>query len=147
MVDLSKTFEVRQGLSITEGNVERHLIASGVDAPTGESAPQGSRYERSNGEVWYHFIGGWGIQTSPTESQAVTYIASGDVDVVSVYSSPTQITANRIADITLGYSGGNPTTETWRYFDPADGTTVLQTSTLTHGFTGVEYDDTTRVDT
>jgi len=83
---------------------------------------------------------------APTNSQKPVYLGNGEVDYVEVFSSPTQITANRVSKVTMAYDGNlNPTTETWVHFDPADGTTVLKTHTKTHSWVGADYDKTTSV--
>src|SRR6267143_3753102 len=76
--------------------------------------------------------------SAPSNSQVATYLANGEVNTVTFYSSATQITANRLYLATIGYDGSlNPTSETWQLFDTADGTTVLKTFTFTNTFTGV----------
>jgi hypothetical protein len=144
MVDLTKTFEHEHGFTISEDGSETFKLVSGTAAPSG-AAPTGSIYKRSNGEDWYKFIGGWGILNSSTESQSVVY-SGQDIDTLTVYKTASQITANRIAQVAVTYTGKNPTQEVWTYYDPSDGTTVLQTSTLTHTFSGNNYTGTTRVD-
>lgn len=75
--------------------------------------------------------------SSPTISQAVTYLVNGEVDFIEFFSSATQITANRLYRVDIGYDGSlNPITETWKLYDTANGTTILKTVTFTNTFSG-----------
>jgi hypothetical protein len=80
----------------------------------------------------------------PANSQKVTYLGGGDVDFVEIFNSASQVTANRRAKILLAYSGGKVSTETISLFD-TNGTSVLKTVTLTHSYSGDDYQSTTTV--
>lgn len=79
-------------------------------------------------------------------SQKPTYLVNGDVDYIEFFNSSTQITANRIAKVTLGYTTNNVTSETWVFYD-TDGTTVLRTITLTHTYSSNDWTNTTEATT
>lgn len=88
------------------------------------------------------------LLSGPNFSHASTYLANGEVDTITIYRTATQIIANRVALVTIGYDGLlNPITETWQYFKPTDGTTIIKTVVLTHTFTGVDLTNTTTVTT
>lgn len=63
---------------------------------------------------------------SKAHSQKVTYTGGGDVDYVEFFSGASQVTANRMLKITVSYTSGDPSGETWEFYD-SDGTTVLET--------------------
>lgn len=76
-------------------------------------------------------------------SQLPAYNSNGTISTVSYYNSTSsQITANRVALVTISYSGFFPTTEVLQIFD-TDGTTVLRTLTYTYTFTNVQLTNTT----
>lgn len=83
---------------------------------------------------------------TPDDSQKITYLPSGDIDFVEFFSSATQIVANRIAKVTIGYTGFDPTSETWLIYD-LDGTTILKTILLTHTYSGSDLTQTVQVTT
>lgn len=83
--------------------------------------------------------------SSPTISQAVTYLTNGDVNFIEFFSNATQITANRLYHAVIGYDVSlNPITETWSLY-ASDGVTVLKTVTFTNTF--VSYNLTTQTKT
>ena len=85
---------------------------------------------------------------APTNSQLASYLANGEVDYIEIFSSSTQTTPNRVARVDFTYDGNlNPTTEAWKHYDTADGTTVLKTFILTHSWIGADYDKTTSATT
>lgn len=85
---------------------------------------------------------------APTNSQKPTYLGSGEVDFIEIFSSSSQVTANRVVRVDFTYDANlNPTTEVWKHYDTADGTTVLKTFTLTHIWTGADYTKTTSATT
>lgn len=76
------------------------------------------------------------LNLEPDSTCAVTYGGNGAISVVEYFNSPTQITANRIARVDLGYTVAvDPLTETWKYYS-SDGTTILRTITITYTYTG-----------
>ena len=84
----------------------------------------------------------------PDCSQKPIFLANGDVDYVEFFEGATQTTINRRMRVDLTYDTSlNPTVEVWQVFDPADGTTVLETGTLTHTWSGVDYVSSSEVTT
>lgn len=79
----------------------------------------------------------------PNASVKPTFLANGDIDFVEYFDGFTQTTPNRIAKTLIGYTGGNPTTETVYIYD-SDGTTILRTSINTYTYSGY---DLTKVET
>ena len=66
-------------------------------------------------------------------SQKPGYLGNGELDNVEFFSSATQIQANRTMRVDVTYSGAlDPTSEAWKMYDIADGTTILKTVTFTH---------------
>lgn len=82
-----------------------------------------------------------------TESQKPTYNADGTLNYLEVFSSSTQVNANRTARIELTYTNGNPTTEVVKLYSLADGTTVLKTITRTHTWSNNVLTNSTQVTT
>src|SRR5574343_26019 len=74
------------------------------------------------------------VESFPLTTQKITYLGNGDVDFVEYFNSATQISANRIAKITIGYTSEDPTSETAEIFD-TDGTTVARTITSSFTYT------------
>lgn len=68
---------------------------------------------------------------SDAHSQKVTYTGGGDVDYIEFFSGAVQSTINRMLKITIGYTSGDPSSETWEFYD-SDGTTVLETRVYTY---------------
>jgi hypothetical protein len=68
---------------------------------------------------------------SDAHSQKVTYTVGGDVDYIEFFYGETQITANRMLKISISYTSGDPSSETWEFYD-SDGTTVLETRVYTY---------------
>lgn len=74
-------------------------------------------------------------------SQSIKNAYSGDdLSSSTFYSSASQVDANRLAKVDVSYSGDNPSTETWTFYDTADGTTVLATVTRTLTWLGNDLD-------
>jgi hypothetical protein len=86
------------------------------------------------------------LESFPLTTQLVTYLGNGDVDYVEYFNSATQINANRIAKITIGYTSGDPTSETAIIYD-TDGTTTSRTITSTFSYTGSDVTGISRVET
>lgn len=82
----------------------------------------------------------------PSVSQLPTY-SSGDVTAITFYKNSTQITANRIAAVSITYTSGEPTSETWTLYSDIDGTTVLKTYTITHTWSSGNLTNTTTATT
>ncbi len=61
--------------------------------------------------------------------------SGGNVTAVNFYRGPVQTDDNRKARVDITYSGGNPTVESWKYYE-ADGTTIKRTITITHTWSG-----------
>jgi len=79
-----------------------------------------------------------------TNSQKVTYLESGEIDYTEIFNSSSQVTENRRAKIQLNYTNDNVTSEVITLYD-TNGTSALKTITLTHSYTGDEYNKTTTV--
>lgn len=78
----------------------------------------------------------------PHVTTKISYTGSGDVDFVEFYNSASQITANRIARVDLTYSSGDPATEAWKVYD-TDGSTILETTTLTYSYSSGDINNVT----
>lgn len=74
------------------------------------------------------------LESFPLTTQKITYLVNGDVDYVEYFNSATQINANRIAKITIGYTSDDPTSETALVYD-TDGVTTSRTITSTFTYT------------
>ena len=74
------------------------------------------------------------LESFPLTTQKITYLANGDVNFVEYFNSATQINANRIAKITIGYTSEDPTSETALVYD-TDGVTTSRTITSTFTYT------------
>ncbi len=84
--------------------------------------------------------------TCPDASQKVTY--TGDnVDFIEFFKGATQTTPNRRVRMDATISGDDLTIEEWKIYDPADGTSILRTITLTHTYSGGDYLSTAEVTT
>lgn len=70
------------------------------------------------------------------DSEKLTENSAGDITVAEYFNGATQITANRKARCDITYANGLPTTEVWKIYSVADGTTVRRTVTLTYTWTG-----------
>lgn len=92
-----------------------------------------------------HRIGRVLLNQTPDDSQKITYSGVNITDV-EFFLTASQVVANRVAKVTIAYSGINPSTETWVIYGP-NGTTVLKTFTLTHTFSGVDLTNTAQVTT
>ena len=80
-----------------------------------------------------------------TNSCKVGYLGNGEIDYYEIYSTPGQAAGDRLARVDVTYDGSlNPTAEAWKFYD-SDGSTILKTVTLTHNWTGVDYDKSTTV--
>ena len=83
-----------------------------------------------------HFI----FDTIPDRSWSFDYLTTGpnngELNFAEVFEGATQTTPNRRARVDITYTTGDPTSEVWEIYDPADGTTVLRTITLTHTWSG-----------
>lgn len=125
------------------------IFTNGVHYISGTASPVGvinpvleTIYIRTNGDYWYHKgTGGSGawiltdLSDLPSLSQVPVFAANGTITSITFYSSASQITANRIADITYTYDVNlDPATEVSRVYSFADGTTILSTITKTFTF-------------
>jgi hypothetical protein len=114
---------------------------SGSGTPLGSAAPVGSTYrDTASGYDWLKVGAGnndwfrfpYNLEAS---SQVPAYDANGNVSTVTMYKSGSQVTANRLALITLSYDANqNVSTEVWQIFNENDGTTVLKTITFTNTY-------------
>lgn len=67
-------------------------------------------------------------------SQKVTY--SGDnISSIEFYVTAAQLLTDRVVKVEISYTSGNPTSEVWSLYD-SDGTTILETRTVTYTYTG-----------
>lgn len=74
--------------------------------------------------------------TKPDFSDAPNFNGNGTINFVEWFNGPTQITANRRARVDFTYDANlDPVTEVWKYYNPANGTTILRTVTYTYTFT------------
>jgi len=72
----------------------------------------------------------------------------GELDYVEYFEGTTQTTINRRGRVDFTYDGSlNPLTEVWKIYDPSDGTTVLETGTITHTWSGVDLTKSVEVTT
>lgn len=78
----------------------------------------------------------------PHVTTKIGYLGNGDVDYVEFFNSASQVTANRIARVDLTYSSGDPATEAWKVYD-TNGTTILETTTLTYSYSSGDIDNVT----
>lgn len=91
-------------------------------------------------------IGGVLKYTVPDSSYKPAFLGNGEIDSVEIYEGATQTTEFRRVKITMAYDGSlNPVTETWDFYDPNDGTTILRTITVTHTWSGVDLTKSTEV--
>jgi hypothetical protein len=71
-----------------------------------------------------------------SESQAPTYNVNGTINHIEIFTSPTQITANRTSRVDLTYDVDlQPLTEAWKFYSLSNGTTILKTVTITYTWT------------
>lgn len=73
-------------------------------------------------------------------------LSGDDITVYEIFSSPVQIDANRLMKGDFTYVGDNLTAETWVIYDPADGTTILRTVTVSHTYSGDDLIKSERVE-
>lgn len=93
-------------------------------------------------------VGGVLKFTVPDCSYKYDYTVAGEVNFVEVYEGATQTTINRRLRVDMTYDGNlNPTIEAWKFYDPADGTSILRTITITHTWSGVDLIKSTEVTT
>jgi len=81
-------------------------------------------------------VGGMLALTVPDSSFKPSFFTSGpnigELEFLELFEGATQTTPNRRARIDMTYDGSqNPTIEVLKVYDPADGTTILRTITLT----------------
>lgn len=91
------------------------------------------------------------LHTIPDGSVATTYHTTGpnngEIDYQEIFQTASQIASNRRMRVDITYTSGDPTSEVWKIYDPADGTTVLRTITLTHTWSGGDLVNTVEVTT
>jgi len=78
-----------------------------------------------------------GAGSGGDESWKPTYhtsgVNAGEIDFIEIFSGAIQTTPNRRFRCDITYDAGrDPTIQTWKTYDPADGITVLSTKTLTN---------------
>ena len=84
-------------------------------------------------------IGGLIRFQMPDGSMKPTFLGNSEIDYVEYFSGVVQTTINRRLKITMSYDMDlNPTKEVWEWFSISNGTTVLETITLTHVWSGVD---------
>lgn len=81
-------------------------------------------------------VGGVLKFTVPDCSYKPTFLGNGDLDFQETFEGATQTTPNRRVRTDMTYSSGLPATEVVKIYDPADGTTILRTITITYTFSG-----------
>ena len=97
-------------------------------------------------------VGGFIFNTIPDCSSKPGFFTSGpndgELEFMEIYEGATQTVGFRRARVDVAYDGSlNPTTETWKIYDPANGTTVVRTITVTHTWSGVDLTKSTEVTT
>lgn len=131
MVDKVKPLKVENSAS---GGTEIDLSPTEADPSEDYLSAKGLAFEASDSFL-LEKVGGIILDTIPDWSVKPTF-SGDDVTNIEYFSSATQITANRTARVDITYSGDDPTTEAWKIYDTADGTTVLRTLTVTHTWSG-----------
>lgn len=130
MVDKVKPLKFETSASGTETD----YLPTESDPTEDYVAGAGFSFKNSN-DYLLEQIGRLTDNKIPDWSEKPTYLANGELDYLELFTTSTQITANRLAKIQMTYDGSlNPTTEAWSIYD-TDGTTVLRTVTFTHTFT------------
>lgn len=87
----------------------------------------------------------------PDGSWAYVYHVSGpnngSLDYAEYFEGLTQTVGFRRMRIDFVYTAGDMTSEAWKIYDPANGTTVLRTVTFTHTYTSSDLTKTEQVTT
>ena len=141
-IDKDRSFEVSEDGLTLGGNVH---VSSGIANPT-HTSTEGGLYFKDNGELWKYVESEWVRlcdtfvwDTSSKPIFHTTGANDGELDYVEYFKGATQTTINRRGKVTMAYDGSlNPISETWLWYDPSDGTTVLYTYTIIH--TWISYD-------
>lgn len=103
------------------------------------TSTDGIFYFGNSGQYAAELVGGVVKLTIPDCSMVPMYLANGEIDSVQWYSDPGLAIAKRILSVQMAYDASlNPTTETWRFYNTADGATVVRTITITHTWSGVD---------
>lgn len=81
-------------------------------------------------------------------SEKPTYNANGTISLVEFFTSASQVTANRSAQVSLTYDAQlQPATETWTFYSLTNGTTILKTVTIAYTFVAGQLTNKTQVTT
>jgi len=135
MVDKVKPLKIE---SSATGGTEDDMYPVEVDPAEDYVAAKGLSFENLD-DYLIEKIGGLVKIQIPDHSQKVIY--SGDnVSALEVFNGFTQTTPNRLARVDLTYTSDKVTSEVWKIYDPADGTTVLRTLTTTYTYSGDDLD-------
>lgn len=132
MVDKIKPLKLENSLT---GGTELDMFPTEADPSADYVAAKGLSFENSNDYLAEKVGRALGFKI-PDGSQKITY-SGNDITAVEFFTTASQITANRIARVDMTYSGVNPATEAWKFYD-TDGTTTLRTVTLTYTFSGID---------
>ncbi len=142
MVDKVKPLKFE---SAATGGTENDDVPTAVDPSEDYVATKGIAFEGLDTHL-AEKIGGVLKFTCPDASQKVTY-SGVNVSNIEMFEGATQTTPNRRVRMDATYSGNDLSTEAWKIYDPADGTTVLRTITLTHTYSSGNYESTSEVTT
>ena len=142
MVDKVKPLKLE---SSATGGTEDDLFPHEADPSEDYLAAKGISFEGLDTHL-AEKIGGVLKFTCPDSSQKANY--TGDsVSSVEMFQGAVQTTINRRARMDATYTGDDLTTEAWKIYDPANGTTVLRTITLTHTYAANVYQSTAEATT
>ena len=143
MNDRDKAFEISDDGLLLEGGAH---VSSGAADPT-HLATNGDWYLQTDPVVlWRRIEAAW-VQilddllrdASSKPTFHTTGVNDGELDFQEFYKGLTQTTINRRCRVDMTYDASlNPTSEIWKIYDTADGTTILKTFTITHVWTGVD---------
>lgn len=133
--------------SSSTGGTEDNMFPHESDPAEDYLAAKGVAFENLDTHL-AEKVGGLLKFTVPDCSYKPDFLANGEVNFLEVFDGATQTTAQRRLRVDMTYDGSlNPTVEAWKFYDPADGTTVLRTITVTHTWSGVDLTKSTEVTT
>jgi len=133
--------------SPTGGGTETDLFPTEADPNEDYIAGKGFSFENLDTHL-AEKVGGLLKFTTPDFSFKPTYLGNGELDYVEYFEGATQTTINRRLRVDMTYDGSlNPTVETWAFYNPSDGTSILRTIAVTHTWTGVDLTKSAEVTT
>lgn len=144
MVDKVKPLKME---SSAGGGTENDFIPTALNPSEDYLSTKGLAFEGLDTHL-AEKVGGVLKFTTPDCSYKPVFLANGELDYLEIFEGSTQTTINRRVRLDMTYDGSlNPTVEAWKVYDPADGTTVLRTITITHTWSGVDLIKSTEVTT